>query len=122
DVRSEPGVQAGSHFFVVYHEKMAACLNAGFTPNIVQVAVDAGIIRSLVACEIGVALLPNTRMVPQAEGVTFVPLVDTPDYLRVDLAMAWIPRGLPATISALIECIKNGSNYPRKKKGGARHM
>lgn len=88
-----------------YHEKLVACLGAGFRPNIVQEAASAACVRSLVACEVGVALLPRTETLPVIEGITYVPLVDLPAYLSIDFAMVWSPKGMSHALRALVKTV-----------------
>lgn len=88
-----------------YHEKMVACLAAGFRPNIVQEGANAACVRSLVACEVGVALLPHTETLPVIEGITYVPLIDLPSFLSIDFAMAWSPKGMSHALQTLVRIV-----------------
>ena len=91
-----------------YDEMIAACLAEGFTPKIAQFTKDSASIRSLVACEIGIAFMPQMKTLPKVEGVTYVPLAGLPSYFKLELAMLWVPRGVPPALASLIRLIKDG--------------
>lgn len=91
-----------------YNEMMAACLADGFTPRIAQFTRDSASIRSLVACEIGIAFMPQMKTLPRIDGVTYVPLAGLPSYFRLELAMLWVPRGVPPALAGLIQLIRQG--------------
>jgi DNA-binding transcriptional LysR family regulator len=67
-----------------------ACRTAGFQPNVVQEARRAHTITSLVACELGVSLLPATGGCHGVSGVVLKPVDDLPASVCADIAMAWI--------------------------------
>lgn len=69
----------------------AACRAAGFEPNFVQEARRAQTIISLVACELGVSLLPGAGGCYGIHGVVLKPVDDLPATVCADMAMAWIP-------------------------------
>ncbi len=70
-----------------------ACRAAGFTPRISQEAGRMHTILSLVACGLGVSLVPDGARTLQIDGMRFVPLGPQTD-LHLDLAMVW-RRGRP---------------------------
>ena len=98
-----------------FNEIMAACCAAGFTPKVAQLTKDTASVRSLVACEIGVALLPKMRTLPKVDGVTYIPLVGAPPYLTLELAMAWVPRGVSTALQALIQVISEDKLCDQRK-------
>jgi DNA-binding transcriptional LysR family regulator len=72
-----------------YHQIMGACLEAGFSPRVVQEAIEMQTIVSLVAAEIGIALVPASLSNLQRVGVIYRPLAgETP---ILEIALVWRP-------------------------------
>ncbi|HXC40910.1 MAG TPA: LysR substrate-binding domain-containing protein [Burkholderiales bacterium] len=69
----------------------AACRAAGFVPSIVQYANQTYTILSLVANELGLAIVGSNARHMKIAGVTLVPLVDHPPDLEQELVLAWTP-------------------------------
>lgn len=65
-----------------------ACQEAGFLPEIVQVASETSTLMSLVAAGVGSALLPGSTRQFAASDLVFRPLARP---VQVDLALAWCP-------------------------------
>jgi DNA-binding transcriptional LysR family regulator len=85
---------------------IAACREAGFTPNVARYAAPHAIF-AFVAAGIGVSLANSLHVLTlPARGVHYCPITDAPDYLHVDFAMAWMPRAVPAQLSALIRVVE----------------
>lgn len=76
--------QAGS---TTYRLVLESCLRAGFAPQITQTADDTHTLISLVAANMGVALLPESATTFAVNGVCYRPL--GPDYPRLDLVACW---------------------------------
>ncbi len=83
--------------FILYSEAMApnlrgqvtgACQAAGFTPKVVQEAVQVQTIVSLVESGIGVALVPSICKAQASSGVVFRPLSGSADRLSIAIAVA----------------------------------
>ncbi|MEH2627668.1 DNA-binding transcriptional LysR family regulator [Bradyrhizobium sp. AZCC 1719] len=82
---------------------MQACRRAGFLPRIAQEARQMHTILSLVAAGLGLALVPSGARTMNVEGVAFVPLVEGPDDLAWELAIAWRPRGARRALRHFVE-------------------
>jgi len=83
----------------------AACRNAGFEPNFIQEARRAHTILSLVACELGVSLLPGIGGCYGIEGVVLRPVEDLPASVCAEMAMAWIPPVTSSVQRKLMDAI-----------------
>ena len=75
---------------------VAACQAAGFTPRIVQEAVQVQTVLSLVGSGIGVALVPSRSKMQAPAGVEFKGLSDRGDRLDTALAVAMHAQNEPA--------------------------
>ena len=69
-------------------QMVAACQAAGFTPRIVQEAVQVQTVLSLVGSGVGVALVPSRSKMQAPAGVEFKKLSDRGDRLDTALAVA----------------------------------
>jgi DNA-binding transcriptional LysR family regulator len=78
DARDEPWVLAAPGTCELYERVVGACSVAGFTPRVVHHARDHIAVSALVACGLGVALIPRTAAVPAQHAVTRTPLDDAP--------------------------------------------
>lgn len=78
DVRDEPWVLAAPGTCELYERVVSACSAAGFTPRIVHHARDHIAVSALVACGLGIALIPRTAAVPAQHAVARTPLRDAP--------------------------------------------
>jgi DNA-binding transcriptional LysR family regulator len=67
----------------------AACRAAGFVPSIVQYANQTYTMLSLVANQLGLAIVDSNARHMMIEGVTLVQLTDYPQDLEQDLVLAW---------------------------------
>ena len=88
----------------LHQETLAACRAAGFVPKIVPGEHTEVLSRlGMVASNFGVMLASEyTRLYPVA-GVTYLPIVDLPDYLDWELVLAWDGRGATPALRALAE-------------------
>jgi DNA-binding transcriptional LysR family regulator len=74
----EPLVMFPRHYGPPFFDQvMRLCYDAGFTPEIVQEAVQMSTIVSLVSAGIGSAIVPGSARHLRLDGVTFRDLVDT---------------------------------------------
>ncbi|GAA4498518.1 LysR family transcriptional regulator [Actinoallomurus oryzae] len=78
DVADEPWVLAAAGSCDLYELAVAACSAAGFTPRVAHHARDYAAVSALVACGLGVALIPRTAAVPALHDVARLPLRDAP--------------------------------------------
>lgn len=72
---------------VVHEAMVAACAEAGFTPQVVQQAVQTSALISLVAAGLGVALVPESVAHLAIAGITYRPISGAPP--RVELVAAY---------------------------------
>jgi DNA-binding transcriptional LysR family regulator len=72
---------------VMHRTMLRACIEAGFHPRVVQEAQDTAVVVSLVAAELGVAVLPESVRHVIVTGTVFRPLHDVD--VQMELAMAW---------------------------------
>jgi DNA-binding transcriptional LysR family regulator len=70
----------------LYDQALGLCMQAGFSPRVVQEAIQMSTIVSLVAAGIGVALVPSSVKNLGIKNVLYKPLRGSPS---VDLAAAW---------------------------------
>ena len=75
---------------------VGACQAAGFTPRIVQEAVQVQTVLSLVGSGLGVALVPSLSRMQAPAGVEFRKLADADQRLETALAVATHPHNEPA--------------------------
>ena len=71
----------------LYDSVISLCQQAGFCPNVVQEAIQMQTIVSLVAAEMGVAIVTESLQNLQRTGVVYKPLVETTP--EVSIAMIW---------------------------------
>lgn len=85
---NEPFVMWGRPLNPPFHDEViAACHDAGFSPNVVQEAGEIPTIVSLVAAGLGVALVPASMEQVRSDGVVYLP-VQGPG-VTIALALAW---------------------------------
>ena len=87
-------VQDGPGF---YARIASACEEAGFSPRVVQEAVQMHAIVGLVAANLGVALVPASMRNLRRTGVVYRDVRDPSASLHVDLAALW-RRGEPSSV------------------------
>jgi len=93
---------------------VAACQDAGFTPRIVQEAVQVQTVLSLVGSGVGVALVPSLSRMQAPAGVEFRKLSDGGKRLETALAVATHPRNEPAAAPRFREVLANVGRGPRR--------
>lgn len=72
DLADEPWIMFPARQGPGLHARiMASCVQAGFTPNIRQEAIQMETIVNLVGCGIGVALVPSSLASPASKNVSF---------------------------------------------------
>ncbi|MEY9165044.1 DNA-binding transcriptional LysR family regulator [Sinorhizobium fredii] len=98
-----PHVQGPS----LHGQLMRACRQAGFVPRVRQEARQMHTILSLVAAEMGVALVPEGARSMRVDGVAMVPLEGMPDDLTWDLAMVWKPRSARRALVAFLQTVRS---------------
>lgn len=73
---------------VMHHTMLRTCVEGGFHPDVVQEATETSVVVSLVAAELGVAILPESVRHVHVTGTVFRPLRETT--ASMELAMAWL--------------------------------
>lgn len=102
-----PFVLSPQHLTPQLHAALeAACRRAGFTPKLTQQVGQPYTMFNLVANELGIGLVQDTARHLKMEGVSFVRIEDLPDTFYGEAAVAWVPRAVSPTISAMIDLIE----------------
>jgi DNA-binding transcriptional LysR family regulator len=86
----------------IFDSMIAACRAEGFSPDLAHEARSFLAQIGLVACKLGIALLPNSARSFAVPGVVFRPL--SPPSVLPDLSLMWNPRRTPPGLSVLREC------------------
>lgn len=87
-----------------YDQIISLCLQAGFSPTIVQEAMQMQTIVSLVAGGIGVAIVPVSLQNLQRTGVVYKPLQELTPYFEV--AVAWRRQDTSVTVQKFLQIVK----------------
>ncbi len=98
---------------------VAACQDAGFTPRIVQEAVQVQTVLSLVGSGVGVALVPSLSRMQAPAGVEFRKLSDGGKRLETALAAATHPHNEPAAALRFREVLADAGGGPGRKRQAA---
>jgi DNA-binding transcriptional LysR family regulator len=102
DLADEPFVLYGRDSGPAVHDTIVGfCRAAGFSPRIVQEAVDVQTIVALVASNLGVSLLIAPTPHTDEAAVVYRPLVD--DLPRWEMALAWSQLNRSPVLSRLLE-------------------
>lgn len=100
-----------------YHGTLSACRAAGFMPKIVPGDNTELLSRlGMVASNVGVMLASEYTQRLQVKGVSYVPVIDLPDYLEWELVLAWDARAMTPALRELVSISKAIS----KSMGSAR--
>jgi DNA-binding transcriptional LysR family regulator len=93
---------------------VAACQAAGFTPQIVQEAVQVQTVLSLVGSGVGVALVPFRSRMQAPAGVELRKLAGNDERLDTALAVATHPHNEPAAAARFREVLDEVGNGKRR--------
>lgn len=100
----EPWVTGRSHYGCgLLLRILAACRQAGFTPNVQQETNDLQMTLGFVASGMGITLLPESSTLPQT-GVTYCPVA--PPVPNVQLAVAWQPHQRSPIVTSFLQSIE----------------
>ncbi len=88
----------------VYDQIISLCQQAGFSPTVVQEAMQMQTIVSLVAGGIGIAIVPISLNNLQRTGVVYKPLEQPTPYAEV--AVAWRNQDLSAIAQRFLEIVE----------------
>jgi len=98
--------QLAPNFFTEFD---GACGKAGFTPRIQQQVAQPYTMFTLVAEQLGIGIVQDTARHLKIEGITFVPIRDMPASLAHEVALAWVPRSVPAALRDMISHIRKAT-------------
>ncbi|WP_026735769.1 LysR family transcriptional regulator [Fischerella sp. PCC 9605] len=88
----------------LYDSIISFCQQANFSPSVAQEAIQMQTIVSLVAAEMGVAIVPESLQHLQRTGVVYKPMQElTP---KVTLAMIWLRDNTSATVQRFLEVVR----------------
>ena len=87
----------------LYDPIISLCLKAGFSPRVVQEAIQMQTIVSLVAAEMGVAIVPLSLQNLQRQGVIYKMLRDSTP--KVEIVMIWRKNPMP-TVQRFLDVTK----------------
>ena len=88
----------------LYDQIISLCQQAAFSPNVVQEAIQMQTIVTLVASEIGIAIVPISLQNLQRTGVVYKPLIEpTP---QAAIALAWRTQDTSPTVQRFLEVVK----------------
>lgn len=98
----QPFVLSPRHLGAGFYDQIySLCQQAGFTPQVAQEAIGMPTIVSLVAAELGVALVPASLQNWQRVGVVYKPLADSTP--QIELAIAWRQTDTSPVLHQFIE-------------------
>lgn len=101
----------------LYDPIISLCLQAGFSPQVVQEAIQMQTIVSLVAAEMGVAIVPLSLQNLQRQGVVYKPLKErTP---MVEIVILWRQVPTPAVqkfLDIVAEVCPNDDGLNRRSR------
>ena len=88
----------------LYDQIISLCQQAEFSPNVVQEAIQMQTIVSLVAADIGIAIVPVSLQNLQRTGVVYKPLIEpTP---QAAIALTWRTQDPSPTVQRFLEIVK----------------
>ena len=98
----QPFVLSPRHLGAGFYDQIyRLCQQAGFTPQVAQEAIQMPTILSLVAAELGVALVPASLQNWQRVGVVYKPLADSTP--QIELAISWRQTDTSPVLHQFIE-------------------
>lgn len=88
----------------LHDQALSLCLQSGFSPRVVQEAIQMATIVSLVAFGIGVALVPGSVEKLGRRDVLYMPLQGSP---KVEMALAWRREDRNSVLSNFIRIVRD---------------
>ncbi|MBD2513441.1 LysR family transcriptional regulator [Nostoc sp. FACHB-973] len=88
----------------LYDLIISLCQQAGFSPNVAQEAIQMQTIVSLVAAEMGVAIVPASLQNLQRTGVVYKSVQEST--AKVGIAMIWRKNETSPTVQKLVEIVR----------------
>jgi len=93
----------------LYDLIISLCQKSGFSPNVVQEAIQMQTIVSIVAAEMGVAIVPASLQNLQRTGVVYKHIKEpTP---KVSIAIIWRSSDTSSTVQKFLEIVRQTSHY-----------
>ncbi|ETR76549.1 ALS operon regulatory protein [Afipia sp. P52-10] len=83
---------------------VTACVEAGFNPNVVQIAPQISATINLVAGSMGISIVPASMSNSRSDAVRYIPLSGTPLY--ASLGIAYPAHGLTPALGNLVALAK----------------
>jgi DNA-binding transcriptional LysR family regulator len=112
DLAPEPFVFYARTSGPAVHDRIVShCLAAGFSPRIVQEALDVQTIVALVTAGLGVSLLIGPTPHTDEAAVAFRPLVE--DLPRWEMSLAWSSHNRSPVLARLLETVSGAAARPR---------
>jgi DNA-binding transcriptional LysR family regulator len=87
----------------LYDQIISLCQQVSFSPNVVQEAIQMQTIVSLVAAEIGIAIVPISLQNLQRTGVIYKPLQESTP--KAEIAIAWRRIDTSPTVKRFLETV-----------------
>lgn len=92
----------------LYDQIVGLCQQAGFSPNVVQEAIQMQTIVSLVAAEIGIALVPASVQNLQRRGVIYKAIQEaTP---KAEIAVIWRSNDLSLVLHQFLSVVRSANH------------
>jgi len=92
----------------LYDQIVGLCQQAGFSPNVVQEAIQMQTIVSLVAAEIGIALVPASVQNLQRRGVIYKAIQEaTP---KAEIAVIWRSNDLSSVLHQFLSVVRSANH------------
>lgn len=115
---NEPLVSFSSVRVPSFHARIvAACLEQGFEPRVVQEATQIYTILSLVAGGLGIALLPSATASLKHPGVVYVPISNASGLLRTQIDAIYLAGEMEAATAAFLGVVRQHAQArPARKK------
>lgn len=119
-LRNEPFVFIPPRLGTGYQARVShACLEAGFTPNVVEEVEQLHTMVSLVGAGVGVALVAASVSRFQPPNVVFRPLQDPSNLLYIEFGLAWRGNDKSAAVAAFLDTARAIAS-PRPASGNLR--
>jgi DNA-binding transcriptional LysR family regulator len=90
---------------IVFDRSVGLCLRAGFSPRVVQEALQIHAIIGLVATGLGVALVPESMRTLRRPDVAYKPL-EPPMNATVDTGLAWRADSTSPVVARFVEAVR----------------
>lgn len=119
DLRNDSFIFIPPRWGMGYHAKVShACLEAGFTPDVIEEVEHLHTMVSLVGAGMGVALVAASLRRFRPPGVVFREVHDTSGSLFIEFGMSWRAGDRSAPVRALVDTAREvGAELGRRRPG-----